>query len=49
VLAEKIREDWVRGTTGWRVARVMSEHVRTLDAAESHFRAIGLFARRRSA
>ncbi|KJL28614.1 hypothetical protein [Microbacterium oxydans] len=49
VLAEKMREDWVRGTTGWRVARVMSEHVRTLDAAESHFRAVGLFARRRSA
>lgn len=47
VLAEKAREDWVRGTTGWRVARVVSEHVRTLDAAESHFRAIGLFARRR--
>lgn len=49
VLAEKTREDWVRGTTGWRVARVMSEHVGTLDAAESHFRAIGLFDRRRSA
>jgi len=46
VLAEKMREDWVRGTTGWRVARVMSEHVKTLDAAESHFRAIGLFSRR---
>ena len=47
VLAEKVREDWVRGTTGWRVARVMSENVATLDAATSHFRAIGLFARRR--
>ena len=50
VLHEKVREDWVRGVTGWRVVRVMSEHMATLDAAESHFRAVGLFAlRRRSA
>lgn len=46
VVAEKVREDWVRGATGWRVVRVMSEHVATLDAAESHFRAIGLFSHR---
>lgn len=46
VFDEKLREDWVRGVTGWRVGRVMSEHVATLDAAESHFRALGLFARR---
>ncbi|WP_435746737.1 hypothetical protein [Microbacterium sp. PMB16] len=46
VLEEKTREDWVRGVTGWRVVRVMSEHVATLDAAASHFRAVGLFERR---
>ncbi len=46
VLAEKDREDWVRGVTGWRIARVRSEHVVTPDAAASHFRAMGLFARR---
>lgn len=45
VLEEKAREDWVRGVTGWRVVRVMSEHVATLDAAASHFRAVGLYAR----
>ena len=48
VLQEKAREDWVRGVTGWRVVRVTSEHMATLDAAESHFRAVGLFARRSS-
>ena len=46
VLQEKMREDWVRGVTGWRVVRVMSEHMASLDAAESYFRAVGLFGRR---
>lgn len=46
VLVEKAREDWIRGSTGWRVVRVMSEHVATLPAAESHFRSVGLFAHR---
>lgn len=46
VLDEKAREDWVRGVTGWRVVRVMSEHVATLDAAASYFRAMGLYGRR---
>ena len=46
LLDEKVREDWVRGASGWRVVRVMSEHVATLEAAASHFRAMGLFARR---
>lgn len=45
VLDEKIREDWVRGTTGWRVIRVSSEHVASLAAADAHFRAFRLFAR----
>ena len=45
VLDEKSREDWVRGTTGWRVIRVSSEHVASLAAADAHFRALGLFAR----
>lgn len=45
VLDEKIREDWVRGTTGWRVIRVASAHVASLAAADAHFRALGLFAR----
>ena len=49
VLAEKVREDWVRATTGWTVTRVMSEHVKTLDAAAAHFRATGLFDRCRPA
>lgn len=47
VLGEKVREDWVRAVTGWRVVRVMSEHVATSAAAESFFRAVGLFAHRR--
>lgn len=46
VLEEKAREDWVRGASGWRVIRVRSEHVATLEAATTHFRAMGLFARR---
>lgn len=46
VLEEKDREDWVRGVTGWRIARVRSEQVATADAAASHFRAMGLFTRR---
>lgn len=45
VLDEKIREDWVRGTTGWRVIWVSSEHVASLAAADVHFRAFRLFAR----
>lgn len=47
VLGEKAREDWVRAVTGWRVVRVMSEHVATLASAESFFRAVGLFAHSR--
>lgn len=45
VLDEKIREDWVRGTTGWRVIRVTSADVASLATADAHFRAFGLFAR----
>lgn len=45
VLDEKAREDWVRAVTGWRVVRVMTEHVASLDAAASYFRAVGLFSR----
>ncbi|MFK0403586.1 hypothetical protein ACIQTT_14730 [Microbacterium sp. NPDC090225] len=47
VLDEKIREDWVRGATGWRVIRVGAEDMRTIDSAAATFRAFGLHPHRR--
>lgn len=48
LLDEKAREDWVRGVTGWRVMRVDSSDMRSIDAAEARFRAFGLRAQRRA-
>lgn len=42
VLAEKEREDVVRGVTGWRGARWGSEHIRTLDAFSQRLLAFGI-------
>lgn len=42
LMDEKAREDWVRGVTGWRVVRVDSSDMRSLESAEARFRAFGL-------
>ncbi|MFJ4222719.1 hypothetical protein [Microbacterium sp. NPDC089695] len=42
LLDEKAREDWVRGTTGWRVVRIDSADMRSVDSADARFRAFGL-------
>ncbi|MFS0854140.1 hypothetical protein [Microbacterium sp. 179-I 3D4 NHS] len=39
---EKSREDWIRGTTGWRIVRVGSDDMRTAESAAARFRAFGL-------
>lgn len=46
VLDEKSREDWIRGTTGWRIVRVGSGDMSTLESAEAKFRAFGLLRSR---
>lgn len=46
LLDEKMREDWIRGTTGWRIVRVESADMRTVDSAAAKFRAFGLFPSR---
>lgn len=42
VLAEKRREDAIRGVTGWRIVRWGSEHIVTSDALGARLRAFGL-------
>ncbi|PRB08297.1 hypothetical protein [Microbacterium sp. MYb64] len=42
VLAEKRREDDVRGVTGWRFARWEDRHVRTPDALAARLQAFGV-------
>jgi hypothetical protein len=39
LLAEKAREDWVRGVTGWRLVRWGMEHVATVETLGSRLRA----------
>jgi hypothetical protein len=46
LLDEKAREDWIRGTTGWRIVRVGSDDMRTLESAEAKFRGFGLLRSR---
>jgi hypothetical protein len=48
LLDEKSREDWIRGVTGWRIVRVDSSDMRTLESAEARFRAFGLRPQRRA-
>jgi hypothetical protein len=48
LLDEKAREDWVRGTTGWRIVRVESADVRTLESAAARFRSFGLLPGRQA-
>ncbi|MGN8027345.1 hypothetical protein [Microbacterium sp. 22242] len=42
VLAEKRREDDIRGVTGWRFARWEDRHVRTADALSARLQAFGV-------
>jgi hypothetical protein len=42
VLAEKRREDDIRGVTGWRFARWEDRHVRTPDALTARLQAFGV-------
>lgn len=42
ILAEKRREDTVRGITGWRFARWTSEHIRSADALSKRLLAFGI-------
>lgn len=42
VLAEKRREDAIRGVTGWRIVRWGSEDIVTSDALGARLRAFGL-------
>lgn len=42
VLAEKRREDDVRGVTGWRFARWEDRHIRTPDALSNRLQAFGV-------
>lgn len=42
LLAEKVREDAIRGVTGWRIVRWTSEHIATADALAARLRAFGI-------
>ncbi|WP_341933671.1 hypothetical protein MRBLWO14_002725 [Microbacterium sp. LWO14-1.2] len=42
VIAEKRREDEVRGVTGWRIVRWGSEHIRSEDALGARLAAFGI-------
>lgn len=42
MLAEKRREDAIRGVTGWRVVRWMSEHIRSVDVFADRLHSFGL-------
>ncbi|MFB8190340.1 hypothetical protein ACFC14_13505 [Microbacterium sp. NPDC055988] len=42
VLAEKRREDDIRGVTGWRVARWGGAHIRTAEALGTRLAAFGI-------
>lgn len=46
VLDEKRREDWVRGSTGWRVARVGSDEVSSVDRFAHALRSFGITPQR---
>jgi len=43
VLAEKEREDWVRGVTGWRVIRWGWDDIDTIDTFRKRLRAFGIY------
>lgn len=42
LLAEKRREDWIRGVTGKRIVRVMAEHIASPEALRARLAAFGI-------